>query len=130
MLQAMNTGHDGSLTTLHANSPSEAVMRLTTMVRYAAELPVDVIESQIASAIDLVIQTTRSARGKRYVSEIVGYSYDSRGRACQIDTYYRFDLLSKTGSWLSYPGWIDDLPLLEIADDEEVLRWKQSVSLE
>ena len=54
MLQAMNTGHDGSLTTLHANSPSDVVSRLTTMVRYAADLPVDVIESNVASAFDAV----------------------------------------------------------------------------
>ena len=130
MLQAMNTGHDGSLTTLHANSPAEAITRLTTMVRYAAELPVDVIESQIASAIDLVIQTTRSSRGKRYVSEIVGYSYDPLGKMCKIDRFYRFDPLTKLGSWLGYPEWIDDLPLLDIATDEEVLLWKRSASLD
>lgn len=44
MLQAMNTGHDGSLTTLHANAPKEAISRLTTMVRYGVDLPVEVIE--------------------------------------------------------------------------------------
>ena len=63
MLQAMNTGHDGSLTTLHANSPSDVVSRLTTMVRYAADLPVDVIESNVASAFDAVVQTARSLDG-------------------------------------------------------------------
>ena len=59
MLQAMNTGHDGSLTTLHANSPREAVDRLVTMVRYAVDLPLDAIEAQIGNAFDLVIQTAR-----------------------------------------------------------------------
>ena len=49
MLQAMNTGHDGSLTTLHANSPREAVDRLVTMVRYAVDLPLDAIEAQIGN---------------------------------------------------------------------------------
>ena len=63
MLQAMNTGHDGSLTTLHANSPSDVVSRLTTMVRYAADLPVDVVESNVASAFDAVVQTARSLDG-------------------------------------------------------------------
>lgn len=68
MLQAMSTGHDGSLTTLHANSPSEAVSRLTTMVRYGAELPIEAIESQIANAIDLVVQIAR------YPMAIGGYA--------------------------------------------------------
>ena len=65
MLQAMSTGHDGSLTTLHANSPQETVSRLATMVRYGAELPVSVIEAQIATAIDVVVQTTRYPDGSR-----------------------------------------------------------------
>lgn len=73
MLQAMSTGHDGSLTTLHANSPEEAVSRLTTMVRYGAELPVEIIEAQIANAIDLVVQTTRYPNGRRGVCEVSGY---------------------------------------------------------
>lgn len=76
MLQAMSTGHDGSLTTLHANSPQEAVSRLATMVRYGAELPVAVIEAQIATAIDLVVQTTRYPDGSRGICEISGYVWN------------------------------------------------------
>lgn len=64
MLSAMNTGHEGSLTTLHANSPKEAISRLVTMVRFVADLPVDVIESQIASAFDLIVQTARGAMAR------------------------------------------------------------------
>lgn len=97
MLQAMNTGHDGSLTTLHANSPKETISRLTTMVRYAVELPVDVIESYIASAIDLVIQTTRGIDGDRYISDIVTFSYDKEKRMCSVDYIYKRDPLEKTG---------------------------------
>lgn len=76
MLQAMNTGHDGSLTTLHANTPRDALARLETMSMYSGiELPEKNIKSQIASAIDLVIQASRLQDGSRKitaVSEITG----------------------------------------------------------
>lgn len=71
MLQAMNTGHDGSLTTLHANSPRDAISRLETMVMMAGmELPVRVIREQIASAVDVIIQTSRLRDGSRKVTSI------------------------------------------------------------
>ncbi|HEU5478288.1 MAG TPA: CpaF family protein, partial [Candidatus Tumulicola sp.] len=66
MLQAMNTGHDGSLTTAHANSPRDALSRLETMVMMAGfDLPVRAIREQIASAVDLIIQTARLRDGSR-----------------------------------------------------------------
>ncbi|MFW6044574.1 MAG: ATPase, T2SS/T4P/T4SS family [Planctomycetota bacterium] len=71
MLQAMNTGHDGSLTTLHANSPRDSLSRLETMVLMAGlELPSRAIREQIASAIDLVIHTSRLSDGSRKVMNI------------------------------------------------------------
>ena len=71
MLQAMNTGHDGSLTTLHANSTRDALARLETMVLMSGmELPVRAIREQIASAVHLVIQQTRFADGSRRVTAI------------------------------------------------------------
>ncbi|MBS3762147.1 MAG: Flp pilus assembly complex ATPase component TadA [Planctomycetes bacterium] len=71
MLQAMNTGHDGSLTTLHANSPRDSMSRLETMVLMAGmELPSKAIRDQIASAINLVIHTARLSDGSRKVMEI------------------------------------------------------------
>jgi pilus assembly protein CpaF len=71
MLQAMNTGHDGSMTTLHANTPRDAVARLETMVLMAgAELPVKAIREQVASAIDLIIQIERMKDGTRTVVNI------------------------------------------------------------
>jgi pilus assembly protein CpaF len=76
MLQAMNTGHDGSLSTLHANTPRDAVSRLETMVMMAGmDLPVRAIREQIASAIDLIIQQSRLRDGSRRivsVTEVVG----------------------------------------------------------
>ena len=71
MLQAMNTGHDGSLTTLHANTPRDALSRLETMVLMAGmELPVKAIREQIASAVDLIVQQTRFKDGTRKISNI------------------------------------------------------------
>jgi len=80
MLQAMNTGHDGSLTTLHANSPRDALSRLETMVLMSGmELPVRAIREQIASAVHLIVQQTRFADGTRRlaaISEISGMELD------------------------------------------------------
>jgi len=76
MLQAMNTGHEGSLTTIHANSPRDALARLETMVLMAGmELPLAAVRAQIASAIDLIVQQERGADGRRRVvrvTEVVG----------------------------------------------------------
>jgi pilus assembly protein CpaF len=71
MLQAMNIGHEGSMTTLHANSTRDALSRLETLCMFAgAELPVIAIRKQIASALDIIIQMKRLKNGKRQVVEI------------------------------------------------------------
>jgi pilus assembly protein CpaF len=71
MLQAMNTGHEGSLTTIHANSPRDALSRLETLVLTAGvDLPLRAIREQIASAFDLVIQLDRLVDGTRLVTSI------------------------------------------------------------
>jgi pilus assembly protein CpaF len=76
MLQAMNTGHDGSLTTIHANSPRDALSRLETMVAMAnLNIPESATRRQIASALDLVVQVSRMSDGTRkvtHVSEVTG----------------------------------------------------------
>ena len=80
MLQAMNTGHDGSLTTIHANSPRDALSRVETMVLMAGfDLPVRAIREQISNALDLVVHTARLRDGSRKVtsiSEVVGMEGD------------------------------------------------------
>lgn len=71
MLQAMNTGHDGSLTTLHANTPRDAISRMETMAMMAGmDMPLNVIREQIASAVDLIVQQTRLDDGSRKVTSI------------------------------------------------------------
>lgn len=80
MLQAMNTGHDGSLTTVHANSPRDSLSRLETMVLMAGvDLPVRAIREQVASAVDVILQQSRLKDGTRRVvsiMEVVGMEAD------------------------------------------------------
>ena len=79
MLQAMNTGHDGSMTTIHANTSEEVIKRLEVLVLMAVDLPVASIHRQISSAINVIVQITRFADGKRRVSqisEITGYDME------------------------------------------------------
>jgi pilus assembly protein CpaF len=80
MLQAMNTGHDGSLTTVHANTPRDALTRIETMIAMGAtNLPERAMRQQIASAIQLVVQQTRLSDGSRKItsiSEITGMEGD------------------------------------------------------
>ncbi|PIU51221.1 type II secretion system protein E [Candidatus Desantisbacteria bacterium CG07_land_8_20_14_0_80_39_15] len=80
MLQAMNTGHDGSLTTIHANSPRDALSRLETMILMSGvELPVKAIRDQLSSAIDLIVQQSRLSDGSRKIidiSEVTGLEGD------------------------------------------------------
>jgi len=81
MLSAMNTGHDGAMTTVHANSPREAVSRLETLCLMAGmDLPVKAIREQIASAVDLIIQISRLSDGSRKIvsiTEVVGMQGDT-----------------------------------------------------
>ena len=81
MLQAMNTGHDGSLTTMHANSPRDAISRLETMIMMSGfEMPIKAMRQQISSAVHLIVQTNRLQGGPRrvtHVTEIVGMEEDT-----------------------------------------------------
>ena len=79
MLQSMNTGHDGSLTTIHANSPADAMKRLEGLVLEAVDMPIRAIREQVVTALDLVCHLTRFADGRREVtaiSEVAGMDRD------------------------------------------------------
>jgi len=90
MLQAMNTGHDGSLTTAHANNPRDMLARLETMVLMAGfDLPVNAIREQIASAIDIVVQQTRFACGTRKLTHICEVTGVESGRI-QLQDIFEF----------------------------------------
>ncbi|MGC3969023.1 MAG: CpaF family protein [Pirellulales bacterium] len=91
MLQAMNTGHEGSMTTLHANTPRDAVARIETMITMAGfELPLKAMRQQLASAVDLIIQASRLQGGVRritYITEVVGMEQDT----VVLQDIYKFD---------------------------------------
>lgn len=90
MLQAMNTGHEGSLTTLHANTPRDGLARLETMVLMAGmDLPLVAIREQISSAVDMVVQQTRFACGSRKVTSITELSGMESGKI-QIQELFKF----------------------------------------
>lgn len=88
MLQAMNTGHEGSLTTLHANTPRDGLARLETMILMAgADLPLPAIREQIASAVDIIVQQTRFACGTRAITHITEISGMESGRFQMQDLF-------------------------------------------
>ena len=84
MLQAMNTGHEGSLSTGHANSCRDMLMRIETMVLMGAEMPLEAIRQQIASAIDLLVFVEKKKGGNRRISEI-----------CQVLGYHKGEVVTK-----------------------------------
>ena len=106
MLQAMNTGHDGSLSTGHANSPKDMLSRLETMVLMGMELPLPAIQRKIASALDLIVHLGRlrdKSRKVLEVTEVLGYL---EGEIC-LQTLYRFEEEGMKngrieGSWKKY----------------------------
>ncbi len=110
MLQAMNTGHDGSMTTVHANSTEDVVKRLEVLVLMAIDLPVVSIQRQISSAIDIVVQIARLPGGRRAVtqiSEVSGFDPD-RSELIITDIYNLRDghVLHPTGYM---PTFVDEL---------------------
>jgi pilus assembly protein CpaF len=132
MLQAMNTGHEGSLTTVHANSPRDCLSRIETMVLMGGiDLPLTAIRSQIASAVDLIVQQARLLDGSRRIvriAEVVGmesgvitmqdlFSYEQSGvdNEGRVAGYFRgfgirprhADRLSAQGIELS-PTWFEE----------------------
>jgi pilus assembly protein CpaF len=91
MLQAMNTGHDGSLTTVHSNSPRDCVARLETLVMFSGmELPSKAIREQIASAIDLIVQLNRFSDGSRKITHITEVTGMEGGQTVTLQDIFTY----------------------------------------
>ena len=104
MLQAMNTGHEGSLSAVHANSPRDAISRLETMVLMAGvELPDKAIREQIASAIDVIIHLTRMSDGSRKVTSIAEVT-GMEGDIVTIQDIFEYDYAAGTDAEGRYLG--------------------------
>jgi pilus assembly protein CpaF len=127
MLQAMNTGHDGSLTTLHANSPSDVISRLVMMARYGMDLPVGIIEEQIGSALDLIIQIDRNASGTRRVTQLCSCQA-ARGGA-ELIPLVTWDMAARSYVWQAVPPWLTALSHVSSIDGNEVEAWHSSLRL-
>lgn len=118
MIQAMNTGHDGSMTTVHANSAREVVERLEVLVLMAADLPVTSIHRQLVSALDLIVHISRMPGGRRavtQVSEVV--RYDPEEKQIVVNDIFNFRdgrLLRPTGYLPSFVDTLIEKQLLDL----------------
>jgi len=131
MLQAMNTGHEGSMTTTHANSPREAVGRIETLALMSGvELPSRAIREQIAASIDVVVQQTRFADGSRRItaiSEVVGMDPDDEIELRDIFEFKRLgtgpggEVLGEFRATGYLPSFLDEFIALGLIDDGEFL---------
>ncbi len=124
MLQAMNTGHDGSMTTLHAGSAEEAVLRLVLMARFGMDLPADIIEEQIASAIDLIVMSRRLADGTRLITTASEVGWEE-GRIV-LHECVAFDLSARSWELVREPAFLASAVADGILDGEEVEAWRQA----
>jgi pilus assembly protein CpaF len=93
MLQAMNTGHDGSMTTIHANNARDAVSRLENMIAMAGiEMPLKAVRSQIASAVNLIVQASRLQDGSRRMTSITEIT-GMEGEVISMQEIFRYERL-------------------------------------
>jgi pilus assembly protein CpaF len=130
MLQAMNTGHDGSLTTTHANSPAEALMRLETLALMGGlSLPPRAIREQIAKSIHLIVQQTRLGDGSRKVTaidEVAGIDASGTLRLRPLFEFTREGtrpdgaVLGSFNATGYLPGFLPELLVLGLMDEGEV----------
>ena len=123
MLQAMNTGHDGSLTTLHAGTAREVIVRLTLLSRYGIDLPGDLIEEQIAMALDGIVMSQRMPDGRRFASSFTGVTRAPEG-GVQLEEYVSFDPATTTWLLLREPPFIAEGVRSGAIAREEVERWR------
>ncbi len=104
MLQAMNTGHDGSLTTVHANSPRDSLARLETMVLMAGmDLPVRAIREQMSSAVDVIVQLARLRDGTRRITQITEVT-GMEGDVITLQDLYAFDYRAGQDAYGRFTG--------------------------
>lgn len=127
MLQAVNTGHDGSLTTLHAGTPREAILRLVLMARFGMDLPVDIVEDQIASGLDVLVMSHRLADGTRLIG-----SASTIGRApeggVELREFVRLEEASRTWRLVDEPRFLAAAVRDGLLQEGEVARWRASAS--
>jgi pilus assembly protein CpaF len=125
MIQAMCTGHDGSLTTLHAGTPHEAVSRLVLMARFGMDLPTDLIEKQIASALDFILMSRRMPDGRRYLASLCAVDESDAGGVA-LRECVRFDEPSRSWTMVEEPDFVARLVCEGALSEKEVEAWRSS----
>ncbi len=127
MLQAMNTGHDGSLTTLHAGTPEEAMLRLVLMARFGMDLPVDIIEEQVATALDVLVMSQRLSDGSRAIgsASVVGRAPEGGVR---LEEIVSFDDVTRSWELVREPAFVAQGLAAGLLSEQEVSAWRQCFS--
>lgn len=127
MLQAMNTGHDGSLTTLHAGTAREAVSRLVLMARFGMDLPAALIEEQVATALDLIVMSRRMPDGSRVVSSTCEVGRDEAGGVA-LRELVSFDSATRSWRLVEVPRFVERAVREGLLGEGEVVEWRGQVS--
>ena len=126
LLQAVNTGHDGSLTTLHAGSAEEAVLRLVMMARFGMDLPTDIIEEQISTGLDLIVMSHRLPGGKRVIGSLSEVGRKTDGGVRLIDCI-SFEPSISTWTLIKEPEFILKALGERVLSEQEVESWRESL---
>lgn len=126
MLQAMNTGHDGSLTTLHAGTAREAVSRLVLMARFGMDLPAALIEEQVATALDLIVMSRRMPDGSRVVSSTCEVGRDEAG-GVTLRELVSFDSATRSWQLVEVPRFVERAVREGLLGEGEVVEWRGQV---
>lgn len=126
MLQAMNTGHDGSLTTLHAGTTDEAILRLVMMARFGMDLPAEIIEEQVASALDFVVMSARRSDGSRRITSLSAVRRAPEG-GVELVPVVAYDLTCDAWALEEEPGFVAEGLERNLLSREEVRAWRASL---
>ena len=127
MLNAMNTGHPGSLTTLHAGDAREAITRLILMARFGMNLPPALIEEQIATALDLLVMSCRRSDGSRRIGSMSEVVRADNGRV-ELRTCVSFDQLGDAWKLEYLPAFVGFAREAGIVSEEEIGEWESLLS--
>ncbi len=111
------------LTTLHAGSAHEAISRLILMARFGMDLPTSVIEMQIASALDFVLMSRRTADGSRYLASLSSVGESSEG-GVELHECVRFDEIDRSWELIEEPDFVEQGLHEGVLDEEEVEAWR------
>ena len=121
----MNTVHDGSLTTLHAGTAREAILRLVLMARFGMDLPTEIIEEQVATALDLIVMSRRLPDGSRVISSLSEVRRAKAG-GVELETCVSFDEQAREWHLVREPSFLAVAEAADVIDGEEVRSWRSS----